>query len=179
LKKQSNGNDSYTPSFQHQPQQQARSAQAERTSSIISPKNVPQTGDGGNDNENDNDDGVGFDSTFNTSSTTATKTKEKDNVNPKAAGCGEMKSTFYGTRCRSTCNIIVSAVADFLPAEAILSKQEIDDDNSMITQQTLTTTSSYPQNEPDPFIFNTTASYTVLPEKVRITHFSSFSKSFF
>lgn len=61
---------------------------------------------------------------------------------------------FYGTRCRSTCNIVVSAVADFLPTSEV--------DNGTFTSAC----NFIPEEEPDPFVFNTTASYTVQPEKV-------------
>lgn len=65
---------------------------------------------------------------------------------------------FYGTRCRSTCNITVSAVADFLPPPEGSMKQG---ENPNVTSSC----SFIPEEEPDPFVFNTTASYTVLPEK--------------
>ncbi|KAM7342223.1 uncharacterized protein ACRADG_009705 isoform 1-T5 [Cochliomyia hominivorax] len=58
-------------------------------------------------------------------------------------------ANFYGTRCQSTCNIIVTAVADFLsPSEM----QKIAADKTI-------------ENSDKPFVFNTTASYTVQPEK--------------
>ncbi|XP_037913006.1 uncharacterized protein LOC119652767 [Hermetia illucens] len=47
----------------------------------------------------------------------------------------------YGARCKSTCSIVLSAVADFLP-----SATEIPE-------------------EPDPFYFNTTSTYNVLPDQ--------------
>ncbi|XP_055917819.1 uncharacterized protein LOC129950054 [Eupeodes corollae] len=58
----------------------------------------------------------------------------------------QQNQPIYGTRCRSTCNIIVSAVADFLPNNA----------GNIIPE------------EPDPFVFNTTARYTVIPEKLSV-----------
>lgn len=59
-------------------------------------------------------------------------------------------ANFYGTRCRSTCNIIVTAVADFLSPSDI---HQIVDSESI-------------ENPDKPFVFNTTASYTVQPDKV-------------
>ncbi|XP_046809623.1 uncharacterized protein LOC111675925 [Lucilia cuprina] len=60
-------------------------------------------------------------------------------------------TNFYGTRCRSTCNIIVTAVADFLSPTDM---QTID---NMSVENT--------EMDMKPFVFNTTASYTVQPEK--------------
>ncbi|XP_037948959.1 serine-rich adhesin for platelets [Teleopsis dalmanni] len=81
----------------------------------------------------------------------------------------------YGTRCRSTCNIIVSAVADFLPADAIAAAVA-SNDNLMSTHAT-SAAEFIAEEEPDPFIFNTTASYTILPEKTFEDTFHSTSAS--
>lgn len=51
------------------------------------------------------------------------------------------QAPYGGARCKSTCSIVLSAVADFLP-----------------------TTADIPE-EPDPFYFNTTASYTLSPDQ--------------
>ncbi|KAL9918230.1 uncharacterized protein ACN427_000657 isoform 1-T4 [Glossina fuscipes fuscipes] len=83
---------------------------------------------------------------------------------PQAADDKKNKSpNYYGTRCRSTCNIVVSAVADFLPCPVstkTTSEMSVDDNSNFTT-----TYQFIPQEETDPFVFNTTASYTVLPEK--------------
>lgn len=73
-------------------------------------------------------------------------------------------AAMYGTRCRSTCNIVVSAVADFLPADS--AGAAATPENLMTTTRTTTATDFIPEEEPDPFVYNTTASYTVLPQKV-------------
>ncbi|XP_055836724.1 rho GTPase-activating protein gacU [Episyrphus balteatus] len=69
----------------------------------------------------------------------------------------QQQQQLYGTRCRSTCNIIVSAVADFLPNAA---------------------GNDIPEEEPDPFVFNTTASYTVIPDQPPVNSSNVASKSF-
>uniref|UniRef100_A0A1I8NQN1 Uncharacterized protein n=1 Tax=Stomoxys calcitrans TaxID=35570 RepID=A0A1I8NQN1_STOCA len=101
----------------------------------------------------------GADSAFSGSNTSHRKRKTVDpNKTPEPDD--DTAAPFYGTRCRSTCNIIVSAVADFLPPPG-LNIDEVDD-NEVARHMSR---SLIREEEPDPFVFNTTACYTVLPEK--------------
>ncbi|XP_075168116.1 uncharacterized protein LOC142240294 [Haematobia irritans] len=103
----------------------------------------------------------GADSAFSGSNTSNRKRKSDPNKTQEDGEDDTATSTpYYGTRCRSTCNIIVSAVADFLPPPG----HNIDevDDNEVARHMSR---SLIREEEPDPFVFNTTACYTVVPEK--------------
>ncbi|XP_053966353.1 uncharacterized protein LOC128868367 [Anastrepha ludens] len=111
---------------------------------------------------------------------------------PNVAGVAT--GALYGTRCRSTCNIVVSAVADFLPADAASSAAFASAANEdfassgaggggggrgrATTHVTATATDFIPEKEADPFVFNTTASYTVLPQRSIDSTISTGSKDF-
>lgn len=73
------------------------------------------------------------------------------------------KQSFYGTRCRSTCNIIVSAVADFLPQQG---EDNSETSDLVISEDQFSEKCKSHVSEEEPFVFNTAASYTVLQEKV-------------
>ncbi|XP_073847013.1 uncharacterized protein isoform X2 [Musca autumnalis] len=107
----------------------------------------------------------GGDSAFSGSNTSHHKTKGEGKS-------GDSMKPYYGTRCRSTCNIIVSAVADFLPPPgtpgsnddgAAAGDEGLDEADQQ--QQQHIRRQFVREEEPDPFVFNTTACYTVLPEK--------------
>ncbi|XP_061392343.1 uncharacterized protein LOC133327822 [Musca vetustissima] len=105
----------------------------------------------------------GGDSAFSGSNTSHHNKTKKDG---KSADSGK---PYYGTRCRSTCNIIVSAVADFLPPPGSNGEAggvAAEDDAGMdVGDQSHVRRQFVREEEPDPFVFNTTACYTVLPEK--------------
>ncbi|CAD7013989.1 unnamed protein product [Ceratitis capitata] len=95
----------------------------------------------------------------------------------------------YGTRCRSTCNIVVSAVADFLPTNSAAGDASTGAGETAAyassgcglggatTHVMATATDLIPEEEPDPFVFNTTASYTVLPQRSIDSTMSAGSKN--
>lgn len=75
--------------------------------------------------------------------------------NTSSAEVKKIDTNFYGTRCKSTCNIIVTAVADFL------SPSDIQTFNSGTVQNDA--------KDSETFVFNTSANCTLLhPEKVCI-----------
>ncbi|XP_065369949.1 uncharacterized protein LOC135962125 isoform X2 [Calliphora vicina] len=89
----------------------------------------------------------GADSAF-SGSNNSNKPQNDDTLTSEAK---DSVSNFYGTRCRSTCNIIVTAVADFLSPTDLQAIDNVSIEN--------------PEMDSKPFVFNTTASYTVQPEK--------------
>lgn len=81
------------------------------------------------------------------SASSSSKKRQRDNLNV------EMKDSdmnFYGTRCQSTCNIIVTAIADFLPPP----------EGATITPENLANAPmSHPEKDFETFVFKTNANY--------------------
>ncbi|XP_019893736.1 uncharacterized protein LOC105262075 isoform X2 [Musca domestica] len=101
----------------------------------------------------------GGDSAFSGSNTSHHRARAEGNST-------ESNKPYYGTRCRSTCNIIVSAVADFLPPPGSNGDgADVDGGAGGEEGQHHMRRQFVREEEPDPFVFNTTACYTVLPEK--------------
>lgn len=80
----------------------------------------------------------------------------------------EMKDSdmnFYGTRCQSTCNIIVTAIADFLPPP----------EGSTITQENLDNVPiSYPEKDFETFVFKTNANYITQSQNKEVPYESNY-----
>ncbi|XP_067631284.1 serine-rich adhesin for platelets [Eurosta solidaginis] len=143
----------------------------------------------------------GGDSAFSGSNTSKQRQRPYQQRQPRSASGGPngvggatTSAPLYGTRCRSTCNIVVSAVADFLPtdvatgAAAAASSSTTPnvnvmsggcgDEGATATHVRATATDFMATDEADPFVFNTTASYTVLPQKSIDSLISTGSKNF-
>ncbi|XP_011209607.2 uncharacterized protein LOC105230516 [Bactrocera dorsalis] len=136
----------------------------------------------------------GGDSAFSGSNTSKQRQRPYQRQTPTASATGpNTMGAIYGTRCRSTCNIVVSAVADFLPtnqatSEGATSTQTTTNEDFMMssgsglggatTHVKASATDFIPEEEADPFVFNTTASYTVLPQASIDSTISTGSKNF-
>lgn len=73
--------------------------------------------------------------------------RQRDNVNKEIK---DSNVNFYGTRCQSTCNIIVTAIADFLPPTECSKMTQKDLDN---------VTMPCHEKDIETFVFKTNANY--------------------
>ncbi|XP_011196401.2 uncharacterized protein Hgs_2 [Zeugodacus cucurbitae] len=137
----------------------------------------------------------GGDSAFSGSNTSKQRQRPYQRQTPTASASGpNTTGAIYGTRCRSTCNIVVSAVADFLPtnhatSDGATSTQTTANEDFMMssggsglggatTHVKASATDFIAEEEADPFVFNTRASYTVLPQASIDSTISTGSKNF-